>query len=92
MNVSSTPSPRPRSWAWAAGSAVAALSVLSAIFALHGGGADVPLDGASLLPPVSVAAVAEGDVSAWNEFLDRLTAVERVQEQSVLARSGLLGL
>jgi membrane fusion protein, multidrug efflux system len=71
---------------WAAvGSLTAVGAVVSALFAGAGGKANATANSAPPAIPVSVAAVAESDVNAWDEFSGRLEAVERVDVRSRVA-------
>ncbi|HEY1226304.1 MAG TPA: efflux transporter periplasmic adaptor subunit, partial [Ramlibacter sp.] len=75
---------KARHW-WAAASlgAVAAAGVL--VFGpQHGAQASAPV-AAPPATPVSVATVAEREVTAWDEFSGRLEAVERVDIRSRVA-------
>ena len=70
---------------WTAAGAAAGLSVLAtAIISLQGGRAQATAS-APPAPQVSVAAVSETDVTAWDEFSGRLEAVERVEVRSRVA-------
>ena len=66
-------------WASTATLAVAAAAA-SAWFGLYGhhAQADAPMEAGPRAVPVSVATVAETDITAWDEFSGRLEAVERV--------------
>lgn len=72
---------------WTAAGAVAALStVAAAIITLHGGRAEAGANTqAPQAVPVSVATVAETEVTAWDEFSGRIEAVERVELRSRVA-------
>lgn len=71
---------------WTAAGAAAGLSVLAtAIISLQGGRAQATASSAPPAPQVSVAAVSETDVTAWDEFSGRLEAVERVEVRSRVA-------
>lgn len=83
--MSKSPSFRPR--LWAAGTAVTALTALSAAyFGLQGSPAqaNAPV-GEPAATPVSVATVVQSDVATWDEFSGRLEAVERVDIRSRVA-------
>jgi multidrug efflux system membrane fusion protein len=70
---------------WTAAGAVAALStVAAAIITLHGGKAEANTQAPAAVP-VSVATVAETEVTAWDEFSGRIEAVERVELRSRVA-------
>src|SRR5690606_18670740 len=76
-----------RPWWMAAGAIAAAGAAATAIvFGLPSGNAQATA-AASAPPaiPVSVATVAESDVTAWDEFSGRLEAVERVEVRSRVA-------
>ena len=72
---------------WAASIAVASLSALAAaVIALKGPAAlaeSPPAAPAAI--PVSVATVAENEITTWDEFSGRLEAVERVEVRSRVA-------
>ncbi|MFL6694526.1 MAG: efflux RND transporter periplasmic adaptor subunit [Ramlibacter sp.] len=72
---------------WAAvGSVTAIAAVVSAMFATGGSKASNAADAGAPPPtPVSVAAVAESEVTVWDEFSGRLEAVERVDVRSRVA-------
>jgi len=71
---------------WTAAGAVAALAaVATAVIALHGEQAQATANSAPPPMPVSVATVAESDVTAWDEFSGRLEAVEKVELRSRVA-------
>jgi multidrug efflux system membrane fusion protein len=71
---------------WTAAGAVAGLSaVAAAVIALQGGRAEATANSAPSAPVVSVAAVHETEVTAWDEFSGRLEAVERVDVRSRIA-------
>lgn len=75
----------PRWRLWTAAGAAAALSVAAtAVIALKGAPAQATA-GAPAAPPVSVATVAEREITAWDEFSGRLEAVERVEVRSRVA-------
>ncbi|HSV52449.1 MAG TPA: efflux RND transporter periplasmic adaptor subunit [Burkholderiaceae bacterium] len=85
MNSNSLFSARRR--LWTATAAVAALTaVAAAVFGLQGGKAQASAgpDGPRATP-VSVATVAESEITAWDEFSGRLEAVERVDVRSRVA-------
>ncbi|HZY19051.1 MAG TPA: efflux RND transporter periplasmic adaptor subunit [Ramlibacter sp.] len=70
----------------AVGSLTALAAVASALFATAGSKAGSPADAGVPPPtPVSVAAVAESEVTVWDEFSGRLEAVERVDVRSRVA-------
>jgi multidrug efflux system membrane fusion protein len=73
-----------RPWpVWTAAGAAAGLSVLAAaVIALHGDRAEATANSAPPAPQVSVAVVAEREVTSWDEFSGRLEAVERVEVRS----------
>jgi multidrug efflux system membrane fusion protein len=67
---------------WAAGAALTAIVAISAsFFGLQQSHAEAP-PAAPPAVPVSVAAVVQSDVAAWDEFSGRLEAVERVDIRS----------
>ena len=71
---------------WTAAGAAAGLSVIAtAIITLQGGQAQATANSAPPAPQVSVATVAETDITAWDEFSGRLEAVERVEVRSRVA-------
>jgi multidrug efflux system membrane fusion protein len=72
---------------WTAiGSLTALAAVVSALFGLGGPKAQASANPAApQATPVSVAAVAESEVTAWDEFSGRLEAVERVDVRSRVA-------
>ena len=71
---------------WAAAGAAAGLSVIAtAIISLQGDRAQATANSAPPAPQVSVATVAESDITAWDEFSGRLEAVERVEVRSRVA-------
>ncbi len=85
MQEANHPSP-PRWRLWTAAGAAALLSVAAtAVIALKGGPAQATASSVPPAPPVSVAVVAERDVTAWDEFSGRLEAVERVEIRSRVA-------
>ena len=68
--------------------AAAILAVSAGLFGLHGFEAkadDAPASAQPAATPVSVATVAESEVTAWDEFSGRLEAVERVDIRSRVA-------
>ena len=68
--------------------AAAILAVSAGLFGLHGFDAkadDAPASAQPAATPVSVATVAESEVTAWDEFSGRLEAVERVDIRSRVA-------
>lgn len=68
--------------------AAAILAVSAGLFGLHGIEAkadDAPASAQPAATPVSVATVAESEVTAWDEFSGRLEAVERVDIRSRVA-------
>jgi len=76
----------PRWRLWTAAGAAAGLSVLAtAVISLHGGSAQATANSAPPAPQVSVAAVQETEITAWDEFSGRLEAVERVEVRSRVA-------
>lgn len=79
--------PLARRWkVWTAAGAAATLSVIAtAVITLHGDRAQATDNAAPPAPQVSVATVAESEVSAWDEFSGRLEAVERVEVRSRVA-------
>ena len=71
---------------WTAAGATAALSALAAtIISLQGQSAQATANSAPPAPQVSVATVAEAEITAWDEFSGRLEAVERVDIRSRVA-------
>jgi multidrug efflux system membrane fusion protein len=70
---------------WVAGAALTAgVAIIAAVAGLHTTQAqDGPA--APPPPPVSVAAVVQSDVAAWDEFSGRLEAIERVDIRSRVA-------
>ncbi|HEX2544048.1 MAG TPA: efflux RND transporter periplasmic adaptor subunit [Ramlibacter sp.] len=71
---------------WTAAGTAATLSVLAtAIISLQGGRAQATAAAAPPAPQVSVATVAETEITAWDEFSGRLEAVERVEVRSRVA-------
>jgi multidrug efflux system membrane fusion protein len=72
---------------WTAiGSLTALAAVVSALLGLGGQKAQATANaGAPQATPVSVAAVSESEVTAWDEFSGRLEAVERVDVRSRVA-------
>jgi membrane fusion protein, multidrug efflux system len=76
----------PRWRLWTAAGAAAGLSVLAtAVISLQGGRAQATANSAPPAPQVSVAAVQETEITAWDEFSGRLEAVERVEVRSRVA-------
>ncbi|MGH8788901.1 MAG: efflux RND transporter periplasmic adaptor subunit [Cupriavidus necator] len=77
----------PRRRIWTAVAALVALTVIgSAIFGLQGSKAQAsPGANEPRATPVSVATVAESEITAWDEFSGRLEAVERVDVRSRVA-------
>jgi multidrug efflux system membrane fusion protein len=76
----------PRWRIWTAAGAAATLSVIAtAVISLQGGGARATANAAPPAPQVSVAAVGESEITAWDEFSGRLEAVERVEVRSRVA-------
>ena len=76
----------PRWRLWTAAGAAAVLSVAAtAVIALKGDPAQATANTAPPAPPVSVATVAESEITAWDEFSGRLEAVERVEIRSRVA-------
>lgn len=87
MNTESSTSAQRKRWAIPATFA-AILAVSAGLFGLHGLDAKADAAPAGAQPaatPVSVATVAESDVTAWDEFSGRLEAVERVDIRSRVA-------
>jgi membrane fusion protein, multidrug efflux system len=72
---------RPSRRLWAAGAALTAIVAVSASFFGLQSHAEAP-PAAPPAVPVSVAAVVQSDVAAWDEFSGRLEAVERVDIRS----------
>lgn len=71
---------------WTAAGAAAGLSVVAAaIIALQGNRAQATANSAPPAPQVSVATVAESEITAWDEFSGRLEAVQRVEVRSRVA-------
>jgi len=71
---------------WASVGVLTALAALvSALVGVAGPKANANANGAPQATPVSVAAVAETEVTAWDEFSGRLEAVERVDVRSRVA-------
>jgi len=71
---------------WASVGVLTALAALvSALVGVTGPKANANANGAPQATPVSVAAVAETEVTAWDEFSGRLEAVERVDVRSRVA-------
>lgn len=71
---------------WTAAGAAAGLSVIAtAIIALQGNRAQATANSAPPAPQVSVATVAESEITAWDEFSGRLEAVQRVEVRSRVA-------
>ena len=73
-----------RLWA-SVGVFTAIAAVASALVGVAGPKANANANGAPQATPVSVAAVAESEVTAWDEFSGRLEAVERVDVRSRVA-------
>jgi membrane fusion protein, multidrug efflux system len=73
-----------RLWA-SVGAFTAVAAVVSALVGVAGPKANANGNGAPQATPVSVAAVSETDVTAWDEFSGRLEAVERVDVRSRVA-------
>lgn len=73
-----------RAWT-AAGIAAGMSAIATAVIALHGERAQASADTAPPAPQVSVATVAETEITAWDEFSGRLEAVERVEIRSRVA-------
>lgn len=85
MNETKTKS-APRWRLWTAAGAAATLSMIAtAIITLNGEPAQATANSAPPAPPVSVATVAETEITAWDEFSGRLEAVERVELRSRVA-------
>jgi multidrug efflux system membrane fusion protein len=71
---------------WASAGAAAGLSMIAtAVISLQGGRAQATANTEAPAPQVSVATVAEKDITAWDEFSGRLEAVERVEVRSRVA-------
>jgi membrane fusion protein, multidrug efflux system len=87
MTHDTTKSSRDRLFWAAVGSLTALAAVVSALlFALSGPKAQASANAAAAqATPVSVAAVSESEVTAWDEFSGRLEAVERVDVRSRVA-------
>ena len=91
MTIESSPASQPRTQprGWTLPAAVAGILAVSAtLFGLYGIEAkadDAPASAQPAATPVSVAVVAESDVTAWDEFSGRLEAVERVDIRSRVA-------
>lgn len=84
---SSSVSAQRKGWRLPA-AAAAILAVSAGLFGLHGIEAkadDAPASAQPAATPVSVATVAESEVTAWDEFSGRLEAVERVDIRSRVA-------
>lgn len=76
----------PRWRLWTAAGAAAGLSVVAtAVITLQGDRAQATANSAPPAPQVSVATVAESDITAWDEFSGRLEAVQRVEVRSRVA-------
>jgi multidrug efflux system membrane fusion protein len=73
-----------RVWA-SVGVFTALAAVISALVGVTGPKANANANGAPQATPVSVAAVSESEVTAWDEFSGRLEAVERVDVRSRVA-------
>ncbi len=85
MNNNANSFPRRRPWA-AVTALVALVAVGSAALGLRGAAAQASAGPAEPpATPVSVATVAESEVTAWDEFSGRLEAVERVDVRSRVA-------
>jgi len=84
-NNSSKSSRDRRLWA-AVGSLTALAAVVAALLGLGGPKAQASANATAVqATPVSVAAVSESEVTAWDEFSGRLEAVERVDVRSRVA-------
>jgi multidrug efflux system membrane fusion protein len=71
---------------WTAAGALTALTAIaSAVVTITGGQAQATANSAPPPMPVSVATVAETEITAWDEFSGRLEAVERVEVRSRVA-------
>jgi multidrug efflux system membrane fusion protein len=71
---------------WASVGVLTALAaIVSALVGVAGPKANANGNGAPQATPVSVAAVSESEVTAWDEFSGRLEAVERVDIRSRVA-------
>jgi membrane fusion protein, multidrug efflux system len=78
--------PRDRRLWTSIGVLTAVTAIVSAIFGIGGPRAQASANqGAPQAMPVSVAAVGENEVTAWDEFSGRLEAVERVDVRSRVA-------
>lgn len=79
--------PGRRKWqAWTAAGTAAGLSALAAaVIALQGDRAEATANSAPPAPQVSVAPVAEREITSWDEFSGRLEAVQRVEVRSRVA-------
>jgi multidrug efflux system membrane fusion protein len=82
-NTNKTTSDR-RLWA-SVGIGTVLTAIASALFALSGPKVQASAGGPPPATPVSVAAVSESEVTAWDEFSGRLEAVERVDVRSRVA-------
>jgi membrane fusion protein, multidrug efflux system len=85
MNTNKNFHSRDRKIWTAVGSLTAVAAVASALFGIGGHKANATANSAPPAVPVSVAAVAESEVAAWDEFSGRLEAVERVDVRSRVA-------
>ena len=75
---------RRRLWT-SVGVLTATTAVASALFSIGSPKAQASANAATQATPVSVAAVSESEVTAWDEFSGRLEAVERVDVRSRVA-------
>ncbi|NPC58666.1 efflux RND transporter periplasmic adaptor subunit [Caenimonas soli] len=86
MTNDTTKSTRDRRLWTAIGSLTALAAIVSALFGLGGPKAQASANASAVqATPVSVAAVSESEVTAWDEFSGRLEAVERVDVRSRVA-------
>src|SRR6478736_6092657 len=86
MTNATTQSSRDRRLWTAVGSLTALAAVASALLVFGGPKAQANANAApAQATPVSVAAVSESEVTAWDEFSGRLEAVERVDVRSRVA-------
>lgn len=84
ISLGNTPA---RKWATRATvtAVTAAIALGAAVFHVQSSHADSPAAAAPQATPVSVATVADSQVSVWNEFSGRLEAVDRVDLRSRVA-------
>jgi multidrug efflux system membrane fusion protein len=81
--MNARPASRPRRLWTALGALAAVAAAAAALFGLQVSGAQASApDAAPAATPVSVATVAESEVTAFDEFSGRLEAVERVEVRS----------